>query len=133
MKITANQYAKTLYELTMDKSQKEIDVVVANFVKLLNQKRQLKLASKVIAKFNEIWNKQNGIVEAEVTSREKLDKDVLTRVSTYVSTRYKAKKVIINNKIDLNIKGGIVIKVGDEVMDGSIQAQLSSLKKLLTS
>ena len=133
MKITATQYSRTLYELTKDKSKSEIDNIVVNFVKLLNQKRQLKLAPKVMAKFNEIWNEQNEIVEAEVTSREKLDQDVITRVSTYVSTKYKAKEVVLNNKIDLNIKGGIVIKVGDEIMDGSVQTQLNNLRKILTS
>lgn len=131
MKITAIQYAKTLYELTEGKSQKEIDVIVANFIKLLNQKRQLKLAPKVVAKFSEIYNQENGIVEAEVISREKLDKDVLTRVSTYVRTKYKAKEVVLYNKIDSNIKGGIVIKVGDEIMDGSVQSQLNNLRNIL--
>lgn len=131
MKITATQYAKTLYEMTADKSHAEIDDVIASFVKLLNQKRHLKLASKVAAKFSEIYNQENGIVEAEVVSREKLDRDVLTRVSTYVSNKYGAKKVIINNKIDLNIKGGIIIKVGDEILDGSVQVQLNNLRNIL--
>lgn len=131
MKITATQYAKTLYELTADKSPKETDVVVENFVKLLDQKRQLKLAPKIMAKFSEIYNQENGIVEAEVTSREKLDKDILTRVSTYVSTKYKAKKVVLNNLIDASVKGGIIIRVGDEILDGSIQTQLNNLRSIL--
>lgn len=133
MKITATQYAKTLYELTESKSQKEIDIIVANFIKLLNQKRQLKLAPKVIAKFNEIWNEKNGIMEAEVTSHEKLSEVLRSKVSSYVSSKYKAKKVILNNKIDLNIIGGIVIKVGDEILDGSISGQLNNLRNILIS
>lgn len=133
MKITATQYAKTLFELTADKSQKEIDVVVANFVKLLNQKRQLKLAPKVMVKFNEIWNEANGIVEAEVASARKLESSQVEKLESFIKEKYQAKKVIINNKIDLSIKGGIVIKVGDEVMDGSVQTQLNNLRNILTS
>jgi len=131
MKITATQYAKTLFELTAEKSSKEIDVIVANFIKLLNQKRQLKLAGKVIAKFNEIWNEKNGIVEAEVTSARKLESSQVHKVESFIKEKYSAEKIIINNKIDLNIKGGIVIKVGDEVLDGSLSCQLQRLRSSL--
>ena len=41
------------------------------------------------------------------------------------------KEIITNNIIDKNIKGGIIIKVGDEVLDGSVSAQLKRLEKEL--
>ncbi|MFA4818059.1 MAG: F0F1 ATP synthase subunit delta [Parcubacteria group bacterium] len=49
----------------------------------------------------------------------------------YVSNKYKAKEVAIKNKIDENIKGGIIIKIGDEIIDGSLSARLNSLRKTL--
>lgn len=131
MKITANQYAKSLYELTSGKTKPEIDGVVANLTKVLQKNRQMKLAKKIIERFADIFNKEQGIVEAEVISREKLSKELLIQVSSYVSNRYKAKEVVIKNKIDLNIKGGIVIKVGDEVMDASVARQLEELRSSL--
>jgi F-type H+-transporting ATPase subunit delta len=131
MKITPAQYAKTLFGLTEDQSPKEIDAVVASFAKLLNQNRQLKLAPKVMAKFNEIWNEKNGIVEAEVISREKLSSQLVNKLNSFIGDKYKAKKVVLNEVIDEKIQGGIVIKVGDEVMDGSVQAQLNNLRNIL--
>lgn len=131
MKITVTQYANTLYELTDGKSKQDIDGVVAVFLKVLKKNGQLKMAGKIIAKFNDLYNQKHGIAEAEITSREALDKDVSNKLRNYVSTKYKAKEVVIKNKIDENIKGGVIIKVGDEIVDASISGKLNDLKNRL--
>lgn len=131
MKITSVQYAKALYEATERKSQNEIDNAVENFVKILAKNNQIKNAGNIIKKFGEIWNKKEGIVEAEIISWEALSNESLNNVSKYVSNKYKAKKVVLNNRIDKNIRGGIIIKVGDEIMDGSVERQLKELKSSL--
>ncbi len=132
MKISATQYANALYELTEGEEKARIDAVAKKFTQLLIKNRQNKLVGKIIEKFNEIYNRKNGIIEAEVTTREKVSTEVYTQVRTYVSTKYKAKEVVLINKIDENIKGGIVIKVGDEILDGSVIGRLNSLKNILT-
>lgn len=131
MKITATQYAKSLYELTDGKSKQDIGDTITGFMKVLQKNNQIKLAGKIIEKFSGIYNQKNGIVEAEITSREALSKDVSNKLRNYVSTKYKAKEVVIKNKIDENIKGGIIIKVGDEIIDASISGRLRGLESLL--
>ena len=133
MKITNTQYATALYESVKGKSQKEIDVAVSNFVKVLEKNNQVKDAKNIISKFSEIWNVKEGIVEAEVTSREKLDRELRDAIEKYIKKKYVTKNVEILNKIDPAIKGGIIIKVGDEVMDGSVSGRLLKLKKQLVS
>jgi F-type H+-transporting ATPase subunit delta len=131
MKVSATQYAKTLYELTQEKSQSGIGDVISEFAKLLAKKNQLKLLPKIIEKFNGIWNKENGIVEAEVISREKLSNELSNKLRNCVSNKYKAKEVLINNIVNESLNGGIIIRVGDEVMDGSVDRQLRELRKSL--
>lgn len=131
MKITTTQYANTLYDLTEGKEKARVNSIVEKFTALLIKNRQIKLAGKIIEKFSEIYNRKNGIVEAEITSREVLSNELRNKVSNYVSNKYKAKEVVINNKIDENIKGGIVVKVGDEVIDASLKSRLINLNKLL--
>jgi len=84
MKITSQQYAQSLYELTKDKSQKDIDVVVANFVEVITKNNQMKMADGIVKKFQEIHNAENGIVEAEVVSREKLDSKIKKLILFYL-------------------------------------------------
>jgi len=131
MKITPTQYAKTLYEITKGKNHQEIDGMVSGFFQLLRKNNQIKLVPKVIKSFNDIWNKEENIVEAEVITREKLSETLEHKLKNYIKDKYQAEKVLINNKVDENIKGGVIIKVGDEVLDGSISAQLADLKKQL--
>jgi F-type H+-transporting ATPase subunit delta len=131
MKATTLQYAKALYEATKDKDQKEIDRVLADFVKVLSKNNQIRLAGNVSKKFQDIYNSEHGIVEAEVVSYEKLNSLLVDKLNSYIKEKYKAKDVVINNIVDKSIKGGVIVKVGDEVMDGSVTRQLAELKKSL--
>jgi F-type H+-transporting ATPase subunit delta len=130
-KISVSKYAQALYIATKDKSQKEIDGLISNLIKILDRNRQIKLFAKISQKFEEIWNKENEAVEAEVVSFEKLDEKFLKKIESFIKEKYFAKKVVIVNKIDEKIKGGIIIKVGDEVLDGSVRGQMSKLRENL--
>jgi len=132
MKITPTKYAKSLHGLTAGKNNHEIDGVVSSFLKLLVRNNQVKLASKIINKFNEIWNDGEGIVEAQVITRSEIEKGELRKVESYLKEKYNAKKIVIIEKIDESIKGGIIIKVKDEILDGSIANQLKMLKNNLS-
>ncbi len=132
MKITINQYARTLLEVTENKSSREIDQAVLNFVQIVRKNRQNKLFPKILESFSNIWNSKNKVVEVELTSKEKLDNEAEKKITEYIKKKYKAEKVVISSKIDRNILGGIILKIGDEVMDQSIKGQLKKLNKALT-
>lgn len=132
MRISAKQYAQTLYDLTDGKSKSEIEKSVADFARYICRNRKLKLADKIIEQFGKVYNQKKGIVEADVTSRKKLDEALVGKAKHYIKEKYQAKEVIINNIIDESVKGGVIIKVGDEVMDGSVAGRLRELKKMLT-
>ncbi len=131
MKVSTTQYAKTLLELTENKSQDEVLAVVKNFAEQLKKDGQLKNSAKIVEKFSELYNSANGIVEATVTTSRSLLSDQVHQVESFVKEKYSAKEVVINSVIDEKIKGGIVIRVGDEVIDGSVEMQLKKLKKEL--
>ncbi len=131
MKITSKQYAQTLFELTQKKSESEVDGVIKKLAELLKKNRQLNLLSDIVKKFSEIWNKENGIVEAEVISRRELSESLQNETKEFVKNKYQAKEVHLKNKVDKNIKGGVIIKVGDEVLDGSVSRQLRELRKAM--
>jgi F-type H+-transporting ATPase subunit delta len=131
MKATATQYAKTLYELTDGKKHQEIDGVVENFIKQLDKSGQMKMAKNIVGKFGEIYNAENGIVEAEVVTREKIGENLESKIKSFIKEKYKAEKVVIHNKIDEKVRGGVIIRVGDEILDGSVRRQLEELEKSL--
>lgn len=132
MRITAQQYARSLFEATKGKSRDEIVPALENFVKILAKNNQLKLKNTIIEKFSQIYNTESGIVEAEVTSREILTDELRTYVSTYVRKHYGARETVLVEKTNPKIKGGVVIRVGDEVLDASIERKLRELKRHLS-
>jgi F-type H+-transporting ATPase subunit delta len=133
MKVTVTQYAKTLHEAVKDKSQKEIPEIIAGFVKILAKNNQIRNSGKIIDKFGDIYNKENRIIEAEVVSREVLSNMLSNKLKKFVKEKYQAEKVILKNTVDEKIKGGVVIKVGDELMDASVAKQLRGLKTKLSN
>jgi F-type H+-transporting ATPase subunit delta len=132
MKISIKQYSQTLLELTDGKSEQEISVIVGKFALQLKNDGQIKNVSKIVQKFSEIYNVKNGIVEATVISARKLENDQIGKIENVIKEKYSAKEVMIENVIDKEIKGGIIVKVGDEVLDGSITSQLKRLKNILS-
>ena len=131
MKITSKQYAQTLFDLTDGKQKADIQKSVADFARHINKERKLKLAGKIIEQFGKIYNQKNGVVEAEIVTAEKLNEPLEKKIKSYIEKKYEAKKVIVKNIINEKIKGGMIIRVGDEVVDGSIAGKLGELKKIL--
>ena len=131
VRISAKQYAQALFDLTDGKSKAEIEKSVADFACHLNSERKLKIADKIMEQFGKIYNKENGIVEAEVTTREKISESLEKKVNQFVKEKYETKEVLLKNIVDENVRGGMIIRVGDEVIDGSIAGKLTELKKIL--
>lgn len=133
MNITPLQYAKALFLATEHASDRESREIVARFADRLHHDGQARNLPRVIAKFTDLWNASRGIVEAEVVSRLPLGHLELEAVKRSIAKRYRAKEIVIVTRVDRSIGGGIVIRVGDELLDGSVSTQLEKLRKHLGS
>ena len=131
MKANIKQYAELFYELTADKNSGEIKGAIEKFVKLLARQGQLNKADKIIDSFSKVWNKKRGIVEAEAISARELDKEIVKLLHGYIVKLSGAKEIILAEKVDKKILGGVVIKYGDKVVDGSLKMRLVELKSSL--
>lgn len=133
MKISIKQYAQALYELTLGKSEGEVKVVADKFIEGLAKNNDLKLAKKIIEKFEKIYNEENGIILVEVVTAGKIDSNDAEKIKKYLLKKYSAKEIILNNKIDKSVKGGAVIRVGDDLMDASIEGKLRDFSRALNN
>ncbi len=128
MKITAKQYALSLYEAVDGKSSAQAKVMIAKLVELLAEKNLLAKADKIAGEFVKIWNEKHGIVEAEVVSAKELNKETIKLLKEYILKLSGAKEVLVSEKGDKGILGGVIIKYGDKILDGSLKTTLSDLK-----
>lgn len=133
MKVNISQYAQTLLDLTDGKSEQEILVVIQKFAEQLKKDGQLKNADKIMEKFSDLYNSKNGIVVAQITTSQKVENLNAKEIEEFVKRKYGAKNVELIEVINEDIKGGIVIRVGDEVLDASLKKKLNKLKQVLIS
>ena len=131
MKITPKQFALSLYEAVEGKPASQVKAVIGKFVELLAKKNMLAKADKIMAEFVKIWNEKQGIVEAEVMSAKGLDKASFQLLENYIAGLSGAREVFFSEKTDKNILGGVVIRYGDRVVDGSLKTSLNDLKERL--
>jgi len=133
MKIRPKQYALSLFESLKDKDKKEAEEIIKKFAQVLVDNNQASQVEKIISYFSNLWGKENGLVEAEIVSARKLDNKVVKLLNDYIVRLSDAKKVSIEERVDPNIIGGVVIKYGDKIMDNSLKTEIRDFKRVIAS
>jgi F-type H+-transporting ATPase subunit delta len=131
MKITAKQYAISLFEAINLAEGSKIRDIVKNFSRVLVENNQISQLGKIIGQFERIWDKKNNIVKAEITSALKLTPGTEKAVKFYLKKAAEGGEIELSQKIDKSILGGIVIKYGDKIMDASLRGRLAEFKNMI--
>jgi F-type H+-transporting ATPase subunit delta len=96
---------------------------------LVNRQRQA-FAGAIYTEYNRLLNNLRGIAEAEVTTAVEMDPATEARVIEQL-TKITGKQILMTKKVDPSILGGIVARVGDTLIDGSLKSRLQALRKSL--
>jgi F-type H+-transporting ATPase subunit delta len=97
-----------------------------NFIGVLAGNRRLSALPDIVRAFAAIAAAQRGEVTAEVTSAHPLSDDQLTQLAAKLKAR-EGKEVKIKAKVDPEVLGGLVVKIGSRQIDSSIRTRLNSL------
>jgi F-type H+-transporting ATPase subunit delta len=133
MKISAQQYARSLYDSVYQKSEKEVKAVLKSFVVLLGRNRELNRAEEIIRVFNEIWNKEHDEVNAVLVVARELGSTARDTVTNYLKEKTSAKKISLTEEVDEKLLGGFVLKYDSKVLDGSLKNSLENLKNNISN
>ncbi len=106
------------------------DLMVVNFIHLLIDRKRIDQLPGIEKAFRDKVDEIRGITRGEVTSAVKLAEKELGRVTGALS-KISGKQVVLTAKVDPSLIGGLVAKVGDMVLDGTIRTQLNQLKESL--
>ncbi len=131
MKVGGEQYAQALYELTKDKPENEVAVVIEKFVGDLRREGLLNKSGEIIKKFTKIYNNKNRIVVAKVVVSREFSDEKLKEIEDSIKRRYKAKEVELYVMVNKALKGGVKIIVGEEILDNSVAGRLTNLRMTL--
>src|SRR3954454_8061068 len=99
-----------------------------NFLELLVDKQRMTEIFRVRREFEELWKQENRLIDVTVTSAVELDPAVVEKIGQEVE-RQTGDEVDLSSKVDGDILGGIVLQVGNMVLDASIRSRLEKLRK----
>jgi F-type H+-transporting ATPase subunit delta len=109
-----------------------VDGLVKNLVALLVTRGLVNLFQDVRAAYDHLLDEHRGRQPVEVTSAVPLNDHELERVSKFVSGLIR-KEVVVSTRVDETILGGLIIQVGDQLLDGSTHSRLEELRRRIHS
>ncbi len=117
-----NEIAKELF--------KGFSPATQNFIKLVIDQRREGSLKQIATQFNELYDHSNNIRTAEVISATELNdelvQEILKKAKATMGENYSYK---IENKINPDLIGGFILRVGDKQIDSSVRSRLNKLKK----
>jgi len=104
------------------------DPELLNFLDLLIEKQRMPEIFRIRRTLDELWKRENRRIDVTVTSAVELDPAVVEKIGTEIE-RQTGQKVSPVTRVDGDIIGGIVLQVGNMVLDASIHSRLEKLRK----
>ena len=103
-----------------------LDPLTTRFLGVLAQNRRLRQLGNVIRAFNTLAARHRGEITAEVTSAHPLDDGQVDAIKQNLRTRM-GRDIAVEMNVDPAILGGLVVKIGSQMIDGSIRTKLNNL------
>ena len=104
------------------------DAEFINFLELLIEKQRITEVFRIRRQFEELWKRENLRIDVTVTSAVELDPSVVSKIGEEIE-RQTGQTVELASRVDGEILGGIVLQVGNMVLDASIRNRLEKLRK----
>ena len=102
-----------------------------NFLKIVIDKDRISVIENIQESYKSLLNDKNNILEGTVITAVALNEKEIKDLEKNLSTKYN-KNVTLTNVVDETILGGVLVKLGNEEIDGTIRTRLSRMKKQLS-
>jgi F-type H+-transporting ATPase subunit delta len=99
-----------------------------NFLELLAEKHRMPVLFAIRRRFDELAAAENDELEVTVTSAVELDASVIESIGAEIEKKT-GKTIDLRSEVDDSIIGGIVLQVGNRVLDASIRSRLDKLRR----
>src|SRR5680860_107452 len=98
------------------------------FLELLAERHRVPAVFRIRRAFDEMWAEENKLLPVTVTSAVELDDQLVQDIGKRI-TEQTDRKVDLSSKVDPDVLGGIVLQVGNMVLDASVRHRLEALRK----
>ena len=102
-----------------------------NFLKIVIDKDRMSVIEKIKESYKRLLNDKNNVLEGTAITAVALSEEEIKDLEKNLSKKYN-KNVTLTNIVDEAILGGVLVKLGNEEIDGTVRTRLSKMKKQLS-
>jgi ATP synthase F1 delta subunit len=99
-----------------------------NFLELLAERHRMPVIFRIRRAYDALWREENKLLPVTVTSAVELDEGLVKGLGERIEEQT-GKKVELTSRVDPDVLGGLVLQVGNMVLDASIRNRLEQLRK----
>ncbi len=109
----------------------QLNKEMLNFMKILADKDRLSLLTEIRESLKVLLNEKNNILEGVAITAVPMSQDEVNELQSKLSIKYN-KTVILKNEIDESVLGGVLVRLGNEEIDGTVKNRLDKMKEQLS-
>jgi F-type H+-transporting ATPase subunit delta len=104
------------------------DASFLNFLSLLIENHRMPVIFRVRQQYERLWEEENRMLPVEITSAVALDEKTTEELGSTIGERA-GRRVTLSSRVDPDILGGIILRVGNSILDASIRNRLEQLRR----
>ncbi|HTA32288.1 MAG TPA: ATP synthase F1 subunit delta [Solirubrobacteraceae bacterium] len=105
------------------------DPLFVNFLNVLIENHRMPVIFRIREEYEHLWEEENRLLPVEITSAIALDPATTQRLGEKIGERAGGRKITLAARVDPDILGGIIIRVGNSILDASIRNRLEQLRR----
>jgi F-type H+-transporting ATPase subunit delta len=102
--------------------------LLLNFLELLLENHRMPAIFRIRRSYDGLWEEHNRLLPVEITSAVELDEQTVRQIGDQIQEQT-GRTVELSSTVEPDILGGIVVRVGNQVLDASIRNRLENLRK----
>ena len=106
----------------------DAEPALTNFLELMLENHRMPAIFRTRRELDRLWEEENRLLPVQVTSATKLDKSTLAQIGKRIGEQT-GRQVELTARVEPEILGGLVVQVGNSILDASIVNRLEQLRK----
>jgi F-type H+-transporting ATPase subunit delta len=104
------------------------DERLVNFLKLLAERHRMPVLPRIRREFDRLWAEENKLLEVSVTAAVELDDELVKDIGQRIEEQT-GRTVELSSNVDPDVLGGLIVRVGNMVLDASVRNRLERIRK----
>jgi ATP synthase F1 delta subunit len=116
----------------LDRAVSDADPILVNFLKLLIENHRMPVIFRTRREFDRLWRQENKLLPVTVTSAVALDEATVKSIGDAIG-KQTGQQVELTANVDPDVLGGLIVRVGNSILDASIRNRLENLRRSVAS